>query len=262
MGSGILLAVLVVLWIVVLVPMVLDRGRGTGTAENEGTVSTMRVLRRRGAEESGGLADNAIQRLRRPLRDPRVEADVVARRKRTLIGLIGLALVWMVLAIVVASYFWTAQIVLDLMVFGYIVYLRLEAQREAERRERRAVRFADRGARTAAGHPATGHPSAGYPGAHGSAPRGPATGPSGPGRGETRPATFSDADVTAPLPRAAGRPPSTGWTPNPVPVPTYVNKATAPPRHHHLDEQLIRIDDDDPSFVEVAEWEGKRAVGD
>lgn len=236
MGSGILLAVLVVLWIVVLVPMVLHRGSAGQAVTSEGTGSTMRVLRRRGAgsDRPAGLAEGAMAVLKRPLRDPRVEADVVSRRRRTLVGLIALAVVWALLAVFYRSYFWTAQIVLDLMVFAYIVYLRLEAQREAERRERRTIRFADR--------PTPARPPV-----------------------RRRP-TFSDADVTAPItkvkPAAPAAPVADGWTPNPVPVPTYVNKATAPPPQHRPEESLVSIDDEDPNFAEVAEWQGKRAVGD
>jgi len=240
MGSGILLAVLVVLWFVVLVPMVLHRGSPTQDMTKEGTGSTMRVLHRRGSKARGpaGLAEGAIAVLRRPLRDPRVEADVVSRRRRTLAGLITLAVVWALLAVFYRSYFWTAQIVLDLLVFAYLVYLRLEAQREAERRDRRAVRFADR--------PTPGRP---------------------PGRrAKTRPATFSDVEVTAPIPKVkpvpVPVPVAGGWAPNPIPVPTYVNKATAPRQQHRLDDQLVSIDDDDPNFADVAEWDGKRAVGD
>lgn len=227
MGSGILLAVLVVLWFVVLVPMVLNRGSSAPEAvTSERTGSEMRVLRRRGSgsKAAAGLAGGALARLRRPLRDPRVEADVVARRRRTLVGLVLLAVVWLLLAVFYRSYFWTAQIVLDLMVFGYLVYLRLEAQREAERRVRRAVRFPER--RLPAG----------------------------------RAPTFSNVDVTAPIPKAPT--PTGGWTPNPVPVPTYVNKAMAPARQRSLDEQLVRIDDDDPNFADLGEWRGNRAVGD
>lgn len=237
MGSGILLAVLVVLWIVVLVPMVLHRGSATEAVTSEGTGSTMRVLHRRGSGSpgTGGRAEGAMAVLKRPLRDPRVEADVVSRRRRTLVGLIALAVVWALLAVFYRSYFWTAQIVLDLMVFAYIVYLRLEAQREAERRERRAVRFSER-----------------------------PTGSRPPGRRMTNQGpTFSDADVTAPIPRVpVSEPAPSGWTPNPVPVPTYVTKATAPRPQHRLEEQLVSIDDDDPHFADLAEWTGKRAVGD
>ncbi len=249
MGSGILLAVLVVLWIVVLVPMVLHRGQSGETATNEGTGSTMRILHRRGSESKASLAGEAIARLQRPLRDPRVEADVVMRRRRTLSGLIALAVLWAGLALFYRSYFWTAQIVLDLMVFGYLVYLRLEAQREAERRDRRAARFSERptGSRQPAG------------------PRAPS------GRRLVRQEpTFSDAEVTGPIPPVTREQVPTGWTPNPVPVPTYVTKATAPKRRHVLDDQvvgidddrLVGIDDDDPNFIELSEWQGQRAVGD
>ncbi|MBA2552350.1 MAG: hypothetical protein H0V10_01365 [Geodermatophilaceae bacterium] len=231
MGSGILLAVLVVLWIVVLVPMVLRRGSSEAVT-SEGTGSTMRILRRRGADSdgSGGFAEGAMAVLKRPLRDPRVEADVVSRRRRTLVGLIALAVIWALLALFFRSYFWTAQIVLDLMVFAYIVYLRLEAQREAERRDRRSIRFADRPTPARA-----------------------------PGR---RPPTFSDVDVTAPITKVKKPSLPTGWAPHPIPAPTYVNKATAPRPRQQLDDQLVSIDDDDPNFADVAEWQVKRAVGD
>lgn len=249
MGSGILLAVLVVLWIVVLVPMVLHRGQPGETAISEGMGSTMRILHRRGSESKASLAGEAIARLQRPLRDPRVEADVVMRRRRTLSGLIALAVLWAGLALFYRSYFWTAQIVLDLMVFGYLVYLRLEAQREAERRDRREARFSERptGSRQPAG------------------PRAPS------GRRLVRQEpTFSDAEATGPIPAVPREQAPTGWAPNPVPVPTYVNKATAPKRRHVLDEQvaglgddrLVGIDDDDPNFIELTEWHGQRAVGD
>lgn len=231
MGSGILLAVLVVLWIVVLVPMVLRRGDDAGRTD-EGTHSTMRVLHRRGSRPR--VTAEAMALLRRPLRDPRVEADVVSRRRRTLIGLIGLALLWAALALFVKSYFWTAQIVLDLMVFGYLAYLRLEAQREAERRARRKVRFPER--------PVSARPFF------------PMTDPGG-----TRPSTFSHEDVTGPLPVVAEHV-AEGWTPNPVPVPTYVNKAMAP-RRQASREELLGLDEQDPDFADLAEWQGKRAVG-
>ncbi len=107
MGSGILLAVLVLLWFVVLVPMVLHRGSANEAVTSEGTGSTMRVLRRRGtgSTDAAGLAEGAMAVLKRPLRDPLVEADVVARRRRTLVGLIALAVVWALLALFYRSYF-------------------------------------------------------------------------------------------------------------------------------------------------------------
>lgn len=245
MGSGVLLAVLVILWCVILVPMFLNRNRGVEAASGDRLVSAMRVLARRPAIDEqdyhkvmttgstpGGRSNDDVRRPRHDESELRQQhAEVMARRRRTLLGLIGLALVWLGLALFYRSYFWTAQVVLDLIVFGYLVYLRLEVQREAERRERREQRFSER----------------------------PTPGRAPVGRTVARPATL----VHQPAEAAVDEPPAEGsWAPNPIPVPTYVNKAVAPRRHYAADDTVIGLDDDDPTFADLAEWQPRRAVGD
>ncbi|MDQ3732536.1 MAG: hypothetical protein M3400_00815 [Actinomycetota bacterium] len=199
MGSGVLLAILVALWFVVLVPMVVTRG-DLATAPAE----PMRVLRRRSersAMSSGAMstrdrghaarvgrgAEAAIMRTEPipalPRRVPgatltseaksvgrdqvppvraqqlppvpsakdepsvgakdkptRAETDIRARRRRMLLTLVAVAVLFAGLASFWQSAFWWPQIVLDLAVFSYVVFLRMEAQREQDRRERRLAR--------------------------------------------------------------------------------------------------------------------------
>ncbi|CAN5257663.1 hypothetical protein BH20ACT5_BH20ACT5_22370 [soil metagenome] len=243
MGSGILLAVLVILWCVVLVPMFLQRNRASESDTGERLVSAMRVLARRPDtddrefhEVMTGRRTQARDEPRRPYRDEdslrAQHAEVMARRRRTLLGLIGLAVLWAGLAAFYRSYFWTAQVVLDLIVFAYLVYLRLEVQRETERRERREQRFSERPTPTRA------------PGRR-PVPR--ASVPLG------RPVAATAVDTS--LPEGT-------WAPNPIPAPTYVNKAVAPTRRYDVDDRLIGLDDDDPTFADMAEWQPSRAVGD
>lgn len=66
--------------------------------------------------------------------------DIRARRRRLLSGLIGLAVLWAAFAAFWQPLLWWPQIVLDLVVFSYLVFLRLEAQREQDREERRRAR--------------------------------------------------------------------------------------------------------------------------
>jgi len=204
MGSGVLLAILVALWFVVLVPMVVTRGDLAATP-----AEPMRVLRRRSdrsamsssAVSSGdhGLGSRAARvteaENRRtepipmlPRRVPgaslagdrpapsrpvnpvgreqqvpeqpapeqhvstssmreliaRGEIDIRARRRRMLVGMVALALLWAVFAAFWLPILWWPQILLDLVVFSYLVFLRLEAQREQDRQERRRARAATR----------------------------------------------------------------------------------------------------------------------
>lgn len=70
----------------------------------------------------------------------RTDVDIRARRRRLLSGLIGLAVLWAAFAAFWQPLLWWPQIVLDLVVFSYLVFLRLEAQREQDREERRRAR--------------------------------------------------------------------------------------------------------------------------
>ena len=141
MGSGVLLAALVVLWFVVLVPMVVTRGDTQGRAEltDEG-----RTLQRRRtvapvvhAETERVSVDRDALRVTGEL-----QINVHAVRRRTLGGLAAVALLAAAGAMVWSPWLWTAQLGLDLAVVGYLLVLRKVA-----RRERLAAR---RAARTAA----------------------------------------------------------------------------------------------------------------
>ncbi|MBA3367896.1 MAG: hypothetical protein H0T99_04385 [Geodermatophilaceae bacterium] len=205
MGSGVLLAILVGLWFVVLVPMVVTRGDLAHTS-----AEPTRVLRRRsdrsampsnatsrhnsagsaapsGQFAAGGraartakaheLLTEPIPRLpkrvpgatmstaaslgsERPVAQPVVEQPVAdspardeadrrevgirARRRRMLTGLIALAVLWAGFAAFWQPVLWWPQIILDLAIFSYLVFLRLEAQRDQDRQERRRARAAAR----------------------------------------------------------------------------------------------------------------------
>jgi hypothetical protein len=70
-----------------------------------------------------------------------LQVDVHALRRRTLGGLAALAVLAVVGAVVVSPWLWTAQVVLDIAVVGYVLVLR-----KAARRERLAARRAARAA--------------------------------------------------------------------------------------------------------------------
>jgi len=206
MGSGVLLAILVALWFIVLVPMVVTRGDLAATP-----AEPMRVLRRRSdrspmsssamssAEQATGhnvashpddpnmhtepipvlprrvpgatIAQDEPPAGARPMKPAagkpgiavkpgpaeqqvastamreliaRGEIDIRARRRRMLSGLIALAVLWALFAAFWQPVLWWPQIILDLVVFSYLVFLRLEAQREQDRQERRRARAATR----------------------------------------------------------------------------------------------------------------------
>ncbi len=219
MGSGLLLAILVALWFVVLVPMVVTRG-DLATAPAEST----RVLRRRsdrsamptsassmnsmshrvGSGSTGAASSSSVSSrnvsssagspsagspaapetmLTSPIpplprrvpgatlvhdqppvparpagkagaeqvaepevrdRSARAELDIRTRRRRMLTGLVALAALWALFAIFWQPLLWWPQIVLDLAIFSYLVFLRLEAQRRQDRLDRRRARAAVR----------------------------------------------------------------------------------------------------------------------
>jgi len=198
MGSGVLLAILVGLWFVVLVPMVVTRGdlavtpaepmrvlrrRSDGSAmsttakSSTDQTTSSRAARRPHAEEmhtepipvlprrvpGAALSADGVPVSGRaakpvaaetgeqpvstsPVRDmiARREVDIRARRRRMLLGLIALAVLWAGFAAFWQPVLWWPQILLDLVVFSYLVFLRLEAQREQDRQERRRARAATR----------------------------------------------------------------------------------------------------------------------
>jgi len=145
MGSGVLLAALVVLWFVVLVPMVVTRGDAqTGPA---GLADSGRTLKRRRTVDPVVHADTERVAVDRELlrTSGELQVDVHALRRRTLAGLVALAVLTLVGALVYSPWVWVAHGVLDAAVVGYVLVLRKVA-----RRERLAARRAARAAARAA----------------------------------------------------------------------------------------------------------------
>jgi hypothetical protein len=140
MGSGVLLAALVVLWFVVLVPMVVTRGDAQGRVE---LADSGRTLKRRRAVDPVVHADTERVSIDRDLlrTSGELQVDVHALRRRTLGGLVALSLLALVGAVFYSPWLWTAQVPLDLVVVGYVLVLRKVARRErlAARRAARAA---------------------------------------------------------------------------------------------------------------------------
>ena len=151
MGSGVLLAALVVLWFVVLVPMVVTRGDQGGRLE---LADSGRTLQRRRTVDPVVHADTERVAIDRDLlrTSGELQVDVHALRRRTLGGLVALAALSLVAALVYSPWLWTLQVLLDLAVVGYVLVLRKVARRErlaARRAARAAAREAMRAASVA-----------------------------------------------------------------------------------------------------------------
>ena len=153
MGSGVLLAALVVLWFVVLVPMVVTRGDAqTGQM---GLADSGRTLQRRRTVDPVVHADTERVSIDRDLlrTSGELQVDVHALRRRTLGGLAAVAVLTAVGALVYSPWLWVAQVALDVAVVGYVLVLRKVARRE-RLAARRAARAAAREALRAAQRPA------------------------------------------------------------------------------------------------------------
>jgi hypothetical protein len=141
MGSGVLLAALVVLWFVVLVPMVVTRGDAQG-GRAELASSGRTLQRRRTVDPVVHAPTERVSIDRDALRTSgELQVDVHALRRRTLGGLAALAVLSLVGAVVYSPWLWVANVVLDLAVVGYVLVLRKVARRErlAARRAARAA---------------------------------------------------------------------------------------------------------------------------
>ena len=149
MGSGVLLAALVVLWFVVLVPMVVTRGDAQG-GRAELADSGRTLQRRRTVDPVVHAATERVAIDRDALRTSgELQVDVHALRRRTLGGLAALTVAALVAALLVSPWVWIAQGVLDVALVGYLLVLRKVARRErlaARRAARAAAREAMRSA--------------------------------------------------------------------------------------------------------------------
>jgi hypothetical protein len=146
MGSGVLLAALVVLWFVVLVPMVVTRGDTQGARAEAADAG--RTLQRRRAGAAVSAATERVDIDRHALIDSgELQVDVHALRRRTLGGLVALAGIALLGALFYRPWMWAPQVFLDLVVVGYLLLLRRTARRErlaARRMARAAARDAMR----------------------------------------------------------------------------------------------------------------------
>src|SRR3954462_2583675 len=124
MGSGVLLAALVVLWFVVLVPMVVTRGdahlhAGAGAADSGRTLQRRRpvdpVLH---AETERVTIDRAAL-----VSSGELKVDVHALRRRTLAGLLALAGLALAGALTYRAWLWAPQVLLDVAVVGYLMVI-------------------------------------------------------------------------------------------------------------------------------------------
>jgi hypothetical protein len=152
MGSGVLLAALVVLWFVVLVPMVVTRGDSrTGRVE---VADSGRTLKRRRTVDPVVHAETERVSVDRDalLSTGELRVDVHAVRRRMLFGLVALAALTLAGAVVIGSWLWAPQSLLDLAVLGYVLVLRKAARRE-RLAARRAARAASREALRTAERP-------------------------------------------------------------------------------------------------------------
>lgn len=241
--SAVILAVIVIMWAVVLVPMWLRRHDAATESRSVDRFSTaMRVLSRRGqgapdrryvlmpkrdAQASVHVSGASAHR-RPPSRPappapparPKTRTSLAVRRRRALLALVGVTFLTFVLTLV-GAIGWPLQFVVDLILVAFVVHLRTQAKRTAAVTRQR---------RRAAVAPPAGHPS--YAAAGARARRVPA---------------YADERATEPMqpvqpaaPEPAGPAPfaaeaaATGtddrWEPVPVPRPTYTMKPKAPQR--------------------------------
>jgi hypothetical protein len=143
-------AALVVLWFVVLVPMVVTRGDTQGGRAE--LADSGRTLQRRRTVDPVVHADTEKVSVDRDLlrTSGELQVDVHALRRRTLGGLVALAALSLVAAVLYSPWLWTLQVLLDVAVVGYVLVLRKVARRErlaARRAARAAAREALRTAR-------------------------------------------------------------------------------------------------------------------
>lgn len=166
MPSSLIVAALAAAWLVVLVPMITKRRQEVVRTADSALAA--RVLRRDGARseieevppmsddlDNGTVAVDTDQPRRyRPGRggfDPEA-AELEARakyafRQRTVLGLLIVAVTSAVLAALVAPVLWWLHVTVDLVIVGYLSYLRRQVRIEEDIRRRRTARLAGGGCR-------------------------------------------------------------------------------------------------------------------
>jgi hypothetical protein len=167
-GSSLIYVAIVVMWAGLLIPMWLRRHESETEVRSVDRFSTaMRILSRRSPARADSRylvtprrtapqaeAQAVPRTARRAPEPPRATAPaaavrrpartsgrarLIARRRRLLIGLVGLSLLVLVLAAAaVVSWWW--WVVTDLAVLAFIAHLRAEAKRSAEMARRRHAR--------------------------------------------------------------------------------------------------------------------------
>src|SRR3954468_20585835 len=222
MGSGALLAALVVLWFVVLVPMVVTRG--DSHAHGIKPAHSGRTLQRRRTPDPVVSAETERVSIdREALRSSgELKVDVHALRRRVLAGLVAVALLALGAAVFVSAWVWPVQVLLDLAVVGYVLVLRKAARRE-RLAARRAARAAAREARL------------------------------------SRPAARSVLDEEVP-PTVAAEVPSVPLAPVHTLRPGRVVAARTPAPAGWQSSAVVGLDDDDIGFADIDEYQPRRVV--
>jgi hypothetical protein len=237
MGSGVLLAALVVLWFVVLVPMVVTRGDTQGG--RAGLADSGRTLqRRRTVDPVVHAATERVTVDREALRTSgELQVDVHALRRRTLAGLAALTALALGAALTYSSWLWLPQVLLDIALVGYLLVLRKVARRE-RLAARRAARAAARAAlRTPAARPAA--PARAVPTARPAA--------------EAAPAATEEPVPSLPhpsVPLAPVRPLRPGR----------VGAARTPAPAGWQHSAVVGLDDDDIGFADIDEYQPRRVA--
>jgi hypothetical protein len=234
--SAVILAVIVIMWAVVLVPMWLRRHDTATESRSVDRFSTaMRVLSRRGPggpdrryvlmpkrESNASVHVSGASAHRRPPTRPtpaapparpKTRPSLAVRRRRTLLAVAGVTFLSFVLT-VTGVIGWPLQLVVDLILVAFVVHLRTQAKRAAAvTRQRR---------RAAVAPPA---PQPAY------APSAAAARPAPAARvAPEEPVTAPMQPVEPVAAEIAATGTDDGWQPVPVPPPTYTMKPKAPQR--------------------------------
>ncbi|MGY2085189.1 hypothetical protein [Blastococcus sp. SYSU DS0539] len=241
MGSGVLLAALVVLWFVVLVPMVVTRGDAQdGRAESADSGRTLQ--RRRSVDPARHAETERVSIDREVLRTTgELKVDVHALRRRALGSLAALTLASLAGALLLTPWLWIAQVFFTVATVAYVLVLRKVARRErlaARRAARAAARAAVRTSVRPAARPA------------------PAAAPAPVQR--TASAEVHETVAQEALPRPVH--PSLPLAPVHTLRPGRVVAARTPAPAGWQNSAVVGLDDDDIGFADIDEYQPPRVV--